>query len=349
MHYKWDQLWKVFLFMFLIFVLTGCLPRGMPAFLNDGKIVIATTPGKLWVYDVGSGAVNGYSLLYPEMRGKLIGDQLWVHIYRGDNEKPKSVCERFDLNKKEFVHGPKELDELGDWVEGAVETSCEGKKCLLLVEKTGYSIYSFPELKKVKTAENTPIPLKGFWSATTHYSKKEGKDVLDGLEVFDSEGKSVAKVPPKEVRKMEPILETVYLRVSENKEVLILADVRQPGDALFGVFEMKTGNFLWGGVCLHLIRGNPLIRRDEGWALTHVVSGLALVHYKKSEKGNPEVYEPETVIKYPIDDQSQIDEYNITPDGKEFVVCVHGEKPRLLFIPIKKEVTEKDVRVVELK
>ena len=39
----------------------------------------------------------------------------------------------------------------------------------------------------------------------------------------------------------------------------------------------------------------------------------------------------------------------MVPDGTQFVVVVDAEPPRLLFIPIKEGVTEKDVRSVELK
>ena len=71
--------------------------------------------------------------------------------------------------------------------------------------------------------------------------------------------------------------------------------------------------------------------------------------YRKGELDATKDLKPQTIMAFPLTEQDNVLEYNLSPDGKEFAVAVDGLLPRLLFVPIKDDVTAKQVRVVELK
>jgi hypothetical protein len=55
------------------------------------------------------------------------------------------------------------------------------------------------------------------------------------------------------------------------------------------------------------------------------------------------------MLEYELTKADDPTQHCLSPDGKEIVLLVEGKNLRLLFIPIKEGMTEKDVRVVELR
>ena len=368
---RWSLRLTVVLSLLATGILSGCLPEGMPAYVDGGKSVVTTTDGMLWVYTVASGDVKGYKLPASDMSGKMLGDQIWVH-------SPEHRA-RFDWNKKEFVGGPKELDGLGvegDWVAGATEGTWEGKPCVFVLEKrpenpgeqSAYGIYALPELKKLKAVDAIPLAAGDLWSVTETFARDpHAGDKLTSVELFDASGKSVVKVAAEELKQFKGELlhdpneswrqmqgyVGDYARLSPDKTVLLLALVSH-GDTRFDVLDVKTGKVLWGTMCPNPIRGHPLVTRDGIWALANGEKGVALLRYRKDGKGistKPHAESsPETILEYPLGGKEfEVSDYNLSPDGKEFVAAINGASPRLLFVPIKEGVTAKDVQVIELK
>ena len=71
------------------------------------------------------------------------------------------------------------------------------------------------------------------------------------------------------------------------------------------------------------------------------------IRYAKPAEGAK--IKPETLLEIPLDDEDLCVNYNLSPDGKEFIATIAGKSPRLLFIPLKEKSTAKDIRTIELK
>ncbi len=54
-------------------------------------------------------------------------------------------------------------------------------------------------------------------------------------------------------------------------------------------------------------------------------------------------------ITHDLGEGSVVSQFAPSPDESQFVLAVSGKKPRLMFIPVRKKVTEKDIVTVELK
>jgi hypothetical protein len=356
----------------------GCLPDDLPGYTNGGKTVVAVassgTAGQmLWTYDVASQKVAAHPL--PDtghlLSARMLGDEVWVagafpsNAERPAKEYSKFSCKRFDPVTNEFAATPEDLKG-SDWLRDAMPASYEGKKCVFLQtnsatadpgKKLTYAVFSWPDMKKQKEIElDQVIPAGRFW-----WVEFKSRPVTDGkmwpreivkLDLYDAEGKMVASIPKEESHKIgyDPGLwSREHARISDDSTVLLLASGGKSSYD-FGVFEVSTGKFLWGGVAPRCLEGNPLVRRTEIWSLTHGEGGgIALVRYSPAEKPEDGRHE---VIKYAIREYETCGQYTLSPEGSHFLLTLNGDAghaSRLLFIPIKEGVTEKDVRVVELK
>ena len=346
-------------------LLAGCLPDDMPAYVNDGKTIVVKAGGPygdvLWTYDVQSKTATAHPP--PEKQelqsARMLGDQVWVQWAVNENV---SACKRFDPLKNEFLPGPPELDGR-NWLSGAIPASYEGKKCLFIPArgsadaegKIAYDVFSFPELKKQKTVSlNQVIPAGRFWWVTLKVKEGgQGWGEIEHVEHFNAEGKQVVSILRDEGRKMTytPGKFPGYARTSDDGSALLLAFGDQ-GCYNFGVFDAGSGKFLWGGATERGLRGNPLVKKTEVWSLeqTEDVKRIALVRHRPGEKTEGPKGKRETIVTYPAADADPFhDQFTPSPDGSHFVMLLTGTPPRLLFIPIKEGVTEKDVRCVELK
>ena len=347
----------------------GCLPDDMPAYTNGGKTVVAVAQGPsgqaLWTYDVQSGKVTPYSLpdKWQLQSARMLGDQVWVRGGLRHEQDPakhwEHSCKRFDPVKNEFVAGPPAL-EGRDWLSGAIPASDEGKMCLFVPSaaqpannegKIDYDVFSFPEIKQMKWVKlDQVIPAGRFWWLTLKVKKqKDGSREIGNVDLFNAEGKKVVTITNEEGRKMKyqggrefP----AYARLSEDFAVLLLA-LGEQGGYNFGVFDTGTGKFLWGGSTRFVLKGNPLVKRTEVWAIEGR-SDIALVRHTPGEEAGKDKQD-----RYVINPANPgADQLTPSPDGSHFVMVINGgkDKPsRLLFIPIKEGVAEKDVRSVELK
>jgi hypothetical protein len=268
----------------------------------------------------------------------MLGDQIWPkwdlinrdrhgnRIYGGS-----STCKRFDPVKNEFTDGPPEA-EGGHWLREVIPASHDGRKCLFLPASTkpdadgkiAYDVFTFPA---------------GGFSWVT---------IAEAVEVFNQEGKQVLSIPRDEFRKMKDWYGIPYARLSEAEKTLLLAcETTQGGmDFTYAIFDTTNGKFLWGGDTKNALNGNPIFNRNAIWSLQDGRTEIRLVRHSPGDKANES--KQETIFKCALTVDQYADQYAPSPDGSHFVLVVNGKPSRLLFIPIKEGVTEKDVKVVEL-
>jgi len=332
--------------------LVGCLPDDMPAYINDGKTIVAKANGALWTYDVATGKATSHRLRDAGgvRSARMIGDQIWTQWGPDGN----GIVRSFDPLKGEF------LEHKEAWVYEAIPASYEGQKCVVRPPdargRTRYSFYTFPELKELETGVNVKevVAAGGFrWVAITVAADRAGSLELGQVEVFSQEGKHVVTVQHDEAQKMKFTggrgdFRTTqggrvnYARLNDDEKVLLLAFGNR-GHFTFGVFDTTDGKFLWGGRTECPLRGNPVVKRAEAWSLEGANGEeIALIRHTAGDK--PAEGKRETVLKY----AGMYGEYNSSPDGSMFVIARDGQPPRLLFIPIREGVTANDVKVVEL-
>ena len=153
----------------------------------------------------------------------------------------------------------------------------------------------------------------------------------------------------------------LYARVTDDGNAILLVHSAGKDVYAFGLFDTGTGKFLWGGKASPLV-GVPLVRKDELWTLARATHqddpargsaglrfGVALVRHRSGEAADKDGNTGRAVFEYPVKADPKDGRFCVSPDGSHFVLVLNGDPPRLLFIPIKEGVKEKDVRVVELR
>ena len=362
--------------------LGGCLPDDTPAYINDGKTVIAKAEdangeAQLWTYDVEKKTVTPHPVAdyWTLDVARMFGDQVWVMLRHG-NGKDYS-CKRFDPVKNELVSGPPEL-EGQSWVGNAVPASYEGRKCLLEMGKDRNEAWSFPELKKLGITDGG-LPAGGFWwvksTVNVKWVQSEAKLNKDRLveteriDLFNPEAQRVCSIPGEEVGKASPgkSWPARFARLSTDGKTLVLffAKDTNSGKYTLGVFDTGNGKFLWGDEARYRRTGTPLLKPTELWMVEEEWikedvpatadspkkssrPEIALVRYAPGKEPDIQTASREVVLIYPVAPDYSGGQFNPSPDGSHFVMVVNGEPSRLLFIPLKQGITEKDVLVVEL-
>ncbi|MBI5725117.1 MAG: hypothetical protein HZA50_14245 [Planctomycetes bacterium] len=362
----------------------GCLPTDMPAYVNDGKIIVTDawddSARALWTYDVQNKTVEPHVLSeeWHLSTAKMLGDQVWTEWEKKkENAKADDLAsfeyttKRFDPVKNEFVSGPKEL-EGQEWLGESVVASYEGKKCIFLPknrfkmieDKIKYDVLTLPDFKKEATVSfDMVIPAGRFWWISLAIKKIETEKKgtlleIQQIDIFNQEGKKVVSIPNEEGRKIEYFRKGPpgHARISDDGKVLLLA-VGKLGYCNFGVFDVEKGKYLWGGNTRTVIFGNPVVKSTEIWALElEKLKKIMLVRYTQGEKADEckrniifEYQLKEAVRTQTINFLTPMIHYAASPDDSQFVVTVNGKTPKLLFIPVRKDATEKDVVAVELK
>ena len=313
-----------------------------------------------------------------------LGDRLWVTCeHRKSEEEFEFLATQYDPVKRSFVDGALKLE--GESLEdvGAFVIAHEGKQVLLVMrpEEGGehvYDIYSLPELKKTgRLTGPEVIPAGWGWSVRVHSKKKDHltRDVV-GIEVFDGSGRKAFEVPLSDMpaaAHSNPRFPRMA-RVSADGSVIGIAfgaeEIRRPTHRYsFGVWDTKTGKNLWTDVS-DSMEGLPLLKRDEAWSIEFVgrqVRHVSPLRGHVQEDNDPPyetamdrfslVYylakplrqrERRMVLTYSLPEGCEVRGFAPSPDGTHMLLAADGPSPRLLFIPLKEDVTEKDVRVVQL-
>ncbi|MBI5723825.1 MAG: hypothetical protein HZA50_07705 [Planctomycetes bacterium] len=256
-----------------------------------------------------------------------------------------------------------------DCLKYASAGAYEGKKCVFLstdstaswnsTDKLSYDVLSLPDLSKLTTVElNKVIPAGRFWWITLETKKIKSKYEnqsyeIQQIDLYNQEGKKVVAIAGEEGKKLKYERGrgfAGYARLSDDDKTLLFASGDQ-SYYMFGLFDVGTGKFLWGGNTVCGLKGHPLVKSTEVWFLEwsnqHDEKTILLVRYSKEEKNDK--CNKEIILKYPLQTTfSDIDQFNISPDSSHFIMSISYSPPRLLFIPIRKGVTEKDVEVVKL-
>jgi len=362
--------------------LGGCLPDEMPAYTNSGKTVVAKAvnvndEAVLWTYDVEKKTVTPHPAAdgWELYAARMFGDQVWVGWRR--SQTGDHSCKRFDPVKNEFVSGPPEL-EGQDWIRTAIPASYQGRKCLLEMGKDRDEAWSFPELKKLGITDSG-LPAGGFWwvksTVNVKWVQSEAKLNKDRLveteriDLFNPEAQRVCSIPGEEVGKASPgkSWPARYARLSTDGKTLALffAKDTNSGKYTLGVFDTGNGKFLWGDQARHRWTGTPVLKPTELWTVEQEWikqdmpatadspkpssrPAIALVRYAPGKEPDIQTASREVVLIYPVAPDHSGGQFNPSPDGSHFVMVVNGKPSRLLFIPLKQGITEKDVLVVEL-
>jgi hypothetical protein len=353
--------------------LGGCLPDEMPAYTNGGKTVVAKAEdvngeAMLWTYDIEKKtatphpAADGWELY----AARMFGDQVWVGWRRSQTGDPS--CKRFDPVKNEFVSGPPEL-EGQDWIRTAIPASYQGRKCLLGMGKDRDEAWSFPELKKLAITDSG-LPAGGFWWVQSTAKWEKGRFVeVERIDLLNPEAQRVCSIPAEELGKASPgkSWPARYARLSTDGKTLALFFAKDTNSGIYtlGVFDSGNGKFLWGDKARYRLTGTPSLKPTELWTveqewITQDVPAtadsskpssrpaIALVRYAPGKEPDIQTASREVVLIYPVAPDHSGGQFNPSPDGSHFVMVVNGKPSRLLFIPLKQGITEKDVQVVEL-
>lgn len=345
----------------------GCLPDDLPAYVNNGRTIVVVTredgrePNSLWTVDVATKAVKRHS---PgknhalETVKVLDGEVLacW-----GPTDKEGYLVQRLDHAKGTFVDGPAQLGGKDNKVAGLTAICQEGRKLAIL----GSQAFSLPGFARVSAPRPKVVGPRhvgnGWW---VEYGGGEG------CKVHDPNGKLTATISQNELDKTEcDASEHNYLRIGESGKAMLLAS-----GSGFAVFDTESGAMIWTGA-VKSERGNPLVSRKEVWAIGRLwkqtppagnaqpattkpargaaqpparLEAVTLMRYTPPAQVDGQV-KAEVVLQYPADGESRIGDYAPAPDGSHFLVVLDGKQPKLLFVPIRRDVTAKDVGVVELK
>lgn len=357
--------------------MSGCYPESLPAYVEDGKAVVAITTSNndraLFKYDIESGKTTlqklpeGWSL--DESRiARIIGGRICITFFRLVDDGDKK-CEQkgmwFDPTKGTFSDCPFKPDEY------VFEGSYDGKKCVFaeLRNEHKYKVWSFPDLKPMKDVETDGVisPAGGFWWTKAVFKLKsiESPGDIEKVELYNSEAKRVCTISQEELAKMPTEGHGWYSQVSDDGKTILLAFGGQRCWH-FGMFDASTGKYLWGGKDRDIVEGRPIVKADEVWTIkaegmaTSAPSGantkLSVMRYSREKGEKQDKAKAEKVLTYEttsteLQDMSSFNgvAFNPSPDRSSFVMLIDGKPERLIFFPAKLGATDKDVKVVELK
>ncbi|MFB3894419.1 MAG: hypothetical protein ACE15C_20655 [Phycisphaerae bacterium] len=306
---------------------------------------------------------------------KMIGDQIWVQ-WRREKRVGRGydyTSRRFDPSRGAYEAGAPDLDGQR-WVTHAVPGSAEGKRSVFVNTDDKNIILAYPVMRKIAgEGRDQAVPAGNFWWVGVRKTKETTTrpSVVEGADLYDPEAKRICTVGRDEIENLTGRnphrggrRQIRFAGLSDDKKVLALASGSQ-GVYDFGVFATDTGKYLWGGTTWGALTGNPLISRDGIWVLEQILKkqpdgttstgeemALGLVRYAPDPNEDATKAKREVAMELPIAKGWPFprtgDEYNPSPDGSHFVMTLNGSPSRLLFIPIKKGLTTKDVNVVDL-
>ncbi len=286
----------------------------------------------------------------------------------------------FDLQRNRFLGASIKLHEalgLNPWKLGPFVAGFDQEHFLYVPRQKGEpSLYSIRDLKKVKkTARPGHRPAGRGWSVRVS-SDEDGRE--HEVEVFDKTGKKTCKIVHQALSRAayRGGREPRYARVSRDGKVLLLAFTTEtifrnhPYKYTFGVFETKTGELLWTGSSDSMV-GTPIVKEDEFWTIEMVgrkvytgdkafnlggrIPDAPLTrfvmarHFPNEKKPISLINMRVEVITHDLGEGSVVSQFAPSPDESQFLLAVSGKKPRLMFIPVRKKVAEKDIVTVELK
>lgn len=346
--------------------LLGCLPDGTPAYLDGGKLILATfRQGRNYesfcTYDVRTKRTLWHGTDLRPRYVRIVDDLVLVE-WAVPQQRP--VCTRLDPGTGKFSPAPTDLaGRLGQ----VVPVSRGGRKCLLVPRGDVYDVYSLPELKKRETLSlEMPLAAGDFWWL---------HKVKPGLEVVGPDSKVATTIARKEIEKAagDPQEPVKYARVSLDGKAILLYMQGERGNT-FGVFDTQTGLLLWVIVHEDLPFGTPLVSRNAVWAVeqeeredpttapstkpgpTTTAAAttapaerpvIALVRYSPPGPGQGPDARRQVVYRYTAPADCALCNFAPSPDRSHFLAAVAGSPPRLLFMPL--AASEKEVEVVELK
>ena len=286
----------------------------------------------------------------------------------------------FDLQRNRFLGAPIKLHEalgLDPWKLGPFLAGFDQGRFLYVPRQKGEpSLYSVRNLKKVKkTARPGHRPVGRGWSVRVS-SDKDNREYE--VEVFDEMGKKTCKILHRALSSAayRGGRKPKYARVSRDGKVLLLAFTTEtifrnhPYKYTFGVFDTKTGGLLWTGSSDSMV-GTPIVKEDEFWTIEMVgrkvytgdkafdpggrtpdppLTRFAMArHFPNKKKPISLINMRVEVITHDLGEGSVVSQFAPSPDESQFLLVVSGKKPRLIFIPVKRKVVERDIVTVELK
>lgn len=360
----------------------GCYPDDLPAYVNDGKMIVTVAQGSkeqdsVWTYALATKTLKEYPIPdipqdqgWHRMSARTFDGKVWIFFLglRGLSDEPKKLDPRgatrcFNVGKHEFESVPS-----GSGLQ-AIPAYYKGKKCLYVNGENSYDVYSLDGIKKQGSVRADDLISAGdFWYVQAKIKERtdpEKSVEIERLELFDPNEKLACTIFNAECTKVlddRPCAPS-FAMISPDRKTLVLWWSTDSGGTA-GLFDVKSGKLIWS-VSLEdyrCVRSPPAIKGSEVWTIERekqaaqdggssdkVPSVLALVRYradkKESLKGSREV-----ILSTGIEGRD-IESFSPSPDGSTFVVQLEPDnKPaRLLIVPIKEGVKAKDIQEIELK
>lgn len=348
----------------------------LPAVKGEGRV--------LWTYDVEGKRARSHPM--PDgwrlEAAEWVGNDVWV-LCGAAKDRDEVTFAPFDLEGNRFRPGPVERARRWKFNFSPFFAGFEGRPALFVenAERPAgarpgvfrYDVLAASDLSKIATAE---IPLAESigqgWSTRRGTVESQGARAIAAMDLFDADGKKRATLASSEIAPAfaggDPY--PLYTRVAPDGAAVLLAfgtqDRAAPvpleapaagapaGGFSFGVFDAATGRLLWRGrgASLH---GTPLVRKDEVWTLERSgdLDGPArrvrlARHAREPEAADGAAGRREAGREIDLGRGGLAAEFAPSPDGSKLLVAVGGERPRLLFLPLRADTEGKDVETVEL-
>ena len=283
--------------------LAGCLPTSMPAFVNNGRTIVAMAKDPngrnvLWTCDVSTGVATAHRpdkavsaqlarALASRKDDKAVADgELWLDSARSiggqvwvtwgtdlKDDKGSVVADlsfsmRFDPNGNTFVPGPGDL-ACAAWTKTAILASYDGQRCVFLPTKENSTFVTFVARSFPKLERMTP--------KTLYLDDPISAGNCWWL-MWTSKGYFLFE-PTGEIRKphifaLDEVAKAKngergllkYVRGSRDGKVLLLVFTAPKQQLSFGLFDVATGKFLWGKKDYDGgYSGIPMFNRNELW------------------------------------------------------------------------------------
>ena len=233
----------------------------------------------------------------------------------------------------------------------------------------------WPSLAEIGTLEFEAASIGDGWMMRErsveerYYSRR-----IVAVEVCDAGGGKVGSIPAEELARAawgrEARFPACGILSPDRKQILLGFGTgtifrQHSHEYTFGVFSVEeTGKLLWKGSSNWLL-GTPVLAGERIYSVEaekrerhtgdRAFNEGAFELGGASEPTSDAVFSSftkegrEVVLKLPLDKADLASKYGASKDRDHFVVLVEGPKPRLLVIPIRRDVKLEDVREVDLR
>ncbi len=198
------------------------------------------------------------------------------------------------------------------------------------------------------------------------------KDSLSAIVLLKGE-KEIVQIPVEEIIKVCVDYPNTVMgaKVSDDEKQVVIAfntiralTTSYKYELTFGVYDVGTGKLAWQGNS-NARFGMPVFSDGTIYALEakgrNPLTGQTVPPFDlpPARVGSPRITNeivmvrhtregPKMIVQLPLERDEKAERYSPSPDGKQFVVQVTGKRPRLLLVPVRDQVDQKEIVAIRL-